>query len=326
MKKSIGIDIAKSSFEISVYDGVSFNNISYNTNNLRAFKKFIKDIKPDENTKFIMEPTGTYHIKMANFLHKNNYRVYLAHPFKVKNFRNMKYVKTKTDPVDARIIAEYGFTQDLLEYTPKEPQYQLLLTKMKTIEGLKKTRIALNNRIEALKAGELDEESIRSLEKIISELEKQIEKLDKECSDIINKYFKKEKELLSKIPGIGKVCTNIIIAHFEGFKNFASARQAASFIGITPCEYSSGTSVKKKPRISKCGSAYVRNMIFMGALTASSKNKSCRELYERLLKKNKSKKQALVAVAHKLLRQAFGVLKHMRPFDSNYCDERFLAK
>jgi len=45
----------------------------------------------------------------------------------------------------------------------------------------------------------------------------------------------------------------------------------------------------------------------------------CRELYERLVSKGKAKKLALVAVAHKLLRQAYGVLKNKRPFDENFC-------
>lgn len=326
MKKSIGIDIAKCSFEVSIYDGVSFKNMSYKTNNLRAFKKLIGDVKPDEDTKFILEPTGTYHLKLANFLHKNKFKVYVAHPYKVKNFRNMKNVKSKTDPVDARIIAEYGFTQDIAEYNPKEPQYQLLLTKMKTIDSLLKTRNSLSNRIEALDSGELDTESIHSLNKVISEINLQIEKLEKECDIIVNTYFREEKELLSTIPGIGKVCTNVILAHYEGFKNFDSARQAASFVGITPNEYSSGTSVHKKSRISKCGSAYVRNKLFMGALSAMRNNKSCRELYDRLISRHKSKKQALIAVAHKLLRQAFSVLKNKRMYDENYIDERFAVK
>jgi len=43
-----------------------------------------------------------------------------------------------------------------------------------------------------------------------------------------------------------------------------------------------------------------------------------REQYQRLLSNGKSKMVAMIAAANKLLRQAFGVLKSGKPFDTNY--------
>jgi transposase len=81
----------------------------------------------------------------------------------------------------------------------------------------------------------------------------------------------------------------------------------------------SGSSVKKSGKIKKMGNPYARKILYMAALSAIRFNKYCRELYERLISKGKAKKLALVAVAHKLLRQAYGVLKNKRPFDENFC-------
>ena len=53
----------------------------------------------------------------------------------------------------------------------------------------------------------------------------------------------------------------------------------------------------------------MRKILFMCSLSAYKHNKSCKDLYERLVSAGKSKKLALMAVANKLIRQAFGVVK-----------------
>jgi len=52
--------------------------------------------------------------------------------------------------------------------------------------------------------------------------------------------------------------------------------------------------------------------------SASKCNKACRELYERLLAKGKAKKMALIAVANKLLKQAFAIAKKQTKYQENY--------
>ncbi|PZW38742.1 hypothetical protein LX95_02405, partial [Mesonia algae] len=47
-------------------------------------------------------------------------------------------------------------------------------------------------------------------------------------------------------------------------------------------------------------------------------NKACKEIYERIVAKGKSKKLALIAVANKLLKQAFAIAKSGLPYDENY--------
>nr|WP_281340822.1 transposase [Sulfurihydrogenibium sp. YO3AOP1] len=103
------------------------------------------------------------------------------------------------------------------------------------------------------------------------------------------------------------------------FERFKSVKDISSFIGISPSPYESAACVKKSGWIKKMGNPYVRKILYMAALSAIRFNKYCRELYERLVSKGKAKKLALVAVAHKLLRQAYGVLKSRRPFDENFC-------
>jgi len=118
----------------------------------------------------------------------------------------------------------------------------------------------------------------------------------------------------------------MIISLFDSFEHFENAKQASSFIGITPVPYESGTSVKRKGSISKQGNTLARKLLYRTSLSGVQSNALFKPPYERLLEKGKSKKQALIAVAHKLLRIAFGVLKNNRPFCVDYCGDKKIAK
>lgn len=66
------------------------------------------------------------------------------------------------------------------------------------------------------------------------------------------------------------------------------------------------------------GNKKLRNLLFLCAFSACRHNKGCRELYDRLVAKGKSKKLALIAVANKLLKQAFAIAKSGLPYDENH--------
>ena len=65
------------------------------------------------------------------------------------------------------------------------------------------------------------------------------------------------------------------------------------------------------------GGSLVRHTLYMGTLNAKKKG-TCKELFERLVAKGKNKKPAIIAVANKLLKQVFGVVKNECLFDRNY--------
>ena len=104
----------------------------------------------------------------------------------------------------------------------------------------------------------------------------------------------------------------------NGFTNFENASQLCCYAGITPIIRESGSSVRGKSRISKMGNPKLRNLLFMCSFTACKHNKACREIYQRIIAKGKSKKLALIAVCNKLLKQAFAVVKSGLPYDENF--------
>lgn len=95
-------------------------------------------------------------------------------------------------------------------------------------------------------------------------------------------------------------------------------RQLISYAGLSPREYSSGSSIKAKARICKQGGKTLRNILYMCAMNAIKTNNTCKQLYERLITKGKNGKLALIAVCNKLLKQVFAVASNQTMFNNNY--------
>ena len=101
-------------------------------------------------------------------------------------------------------------------------------------------------------------------------------------------------------------------------KRFTDAKALAAFAGLAPRVIESGSSVRGRGILSHYGVTWLRSQLYMCALSAMRWNKQCRELYLRLRAKGKSKKTAILAVAHKLIRQIYAVLTNNTLFDKNY--------
>ncbi|MGB1247530.1 MAG: transposase, partial [Chitinophagales bacterium] len=123
---------------------------------------------------------------------------------------------------------------------------------------------------------------------------------------------------LETIPGMGRKTAVMLLVVTNYFKDFHTSGQLCSYAGLTPLIRQSGSSVKGRERISKMGNGKLRNLLFMCSFNACKYNKSCKELYERIVAKGKSKKLALIAVCNKLLKQAFAIAKSGLIYDENY--------
>jgi transposase len=127
---------------------------------------------------------------------------------------------------------------------------------------------------------------------------------------------------ISSIKGIGKRATAMLIVFTQGFKYTHNHRQLISFAGLSPSEYSSGTSIQAKSRIYKKGGKNLRDVLYMCAMNAIKNNVACKALYERLRANGKTGKQALIAVCNKLLKQVFAVVKNNTLYQPNYCSAK----
>lgn len=323
----IGIDVSKSSLSVCILNSESKNYFTV-PNKIKSFGRFLKkiDYLDLSNAKFVMEATGIYHLLFAKYLAERDYDVRVLNPLIIKRYSQMSLSRVKTDKSDSFMIAQYASTL-LGEYGKFKlrlsVQYKMELM-LKAVDDINKQKTSLHNQIEALNHNPFADNQIKSCYKeLVSNMNRAISKLEKQIKEIMEKEFPDIYKLLKTIPGVGIKMNAIIISILSSFENFPSAEKVTSFLGICPSPFESGSSVKTKGSISKKGSPYIRKTLYMCALSAIRFNKPCKDLYERLKAKGKVWRQIAIAVANKLIRQAFGVLKSRLAFDANFVEKRF---
>ena len=321
-KAVIGVDVSKDEISVAVLvEGkeVEFSCKNKGTDFEKRIIKILKGINKSEIL-IVMENTGNYHLKLAFYLHNCGYSVCVVNPFIIKKYAEMKMKRAKTDKADAKIIANFGRTADDLKmFVPKSDVQYKIEIKLKAIEDFQKIINSLLNQMNALKQIPVcNSELIKPYQKTVDELSKQIKQLEKEIDSLVSEHYQKEKKILESVPGVGKRASAMMVSMLSGFESFETGKQVASFLGICPSPYQSGTSIKKKGRISKKGNAYIRKLLFMCALPASRFNEGCRLLYQRLRQKGKDSRLALIAVANKLIKICFACLKNRTFYNKNY--------
>lgn len=320
----VGIDVAKETLAASIFDGLKHEYIMIdytqkiiNKELIERFKKFKTSVV------FVMEATGVYHSRLADWLYSAGYDVAIINPLIIKRYAQMKMTRVKTDKSDCTIIAEYGYKEELNLFIPKSKETIEVGNILKIIEDfLHQKSITESQKHALMHQANYSKEIVAVYEKHIRFISKEILMLKRKMELLLKQHFISEYTLLSSIKGVGLMSSAMIVSVFDSFRNFVNAKQVSSFVGIAPAPYESGTSVKRRGAISKQGSPLARKLLFMATLSGMRFNELLKTHYVRLLEKGKSKKQAMIAVAHKLLRIAFGVLKHKKPFSLNHVNER----
>jgi transposase len=318
-KKWIGVDVSKEVIDIAIYDGKQYTLFQIK-NQKKAIIKFFSKLEKAGEYHVVMEATGIYHLVLFTALIELEFAVSVVNPLIIKRYSEMKMKRAKTDIVDARLIAMYAFEQKpKLSQLPNATQ-EKIFSLFKAVEVFQKIMTSLNNRLLALKSYNCQHETvINEIKKNIRSAKSSIKKLENEIYDIIENNYAQLNKRLMQIPGVGPKTSSMIIGCFGYFENFDNAKQVVSFAGLNPNPRLSGKSVNRGSNISKKGNPLLRKMLYLAALSAKTCNPNCKMIYERLLNKGMPKMKALVAVAHKLLRQIFAIAKYNRIWRPDYC-------
>ena len=319
MKLIIGIDVSKKKLDLSVYNGEQHKALCVKNDKI-SIERILKSFSHNkDNNLFVMEATGVYHLQLATILHEQGFKVEVIKPLIIKRFAQMKMMRAKTDAVDARIIAEYGYEQKVSLFQPRTRERQKIIKMLKAVDAFIETKENYRNRLEALSQDPLQIKSVtNSYEQIIRNAERKIAKFEVELLQIVKEHYSEVYNRLLTIKGVGVKTAVVIIGFFGKFEDFENSKQVASFIGINPSPKESGSSIRGRGRISKKGNSYLRKQLYMTSLSAMQHNKSCKEFYERLTSKGKEHKVCRVAVVNKLIKQIFAILKYDRVYDPNY--------
>lgn len=318
-KVVIGIDVAKDKLDVAVLQAGEWIKRVQVPNTASGHARLVRMARRFEWVHVVLEATGSYHSRLVTALLDAAVPVSVVNPLVIKRYAQMKLRRIKTDRSDAMLLAEYGteINPGLYRLPPQgvRPLRQL----QAQVDLFIKHRTALVNQLHALETlPDALASCRRILRQAIRQLDAHLKKLELEQQRIIDRAFAKERALLESIAGIGPRTSTVLLTTVGDLSQFDNHNQLAAFVGLNPKPVQSGTSLRPRAHISKQGHARMRTAFYMAAWSASAHNPACRALYERLLGRGKPKRVALIAVANKLLKQAFAIVKSGAPYDPNY--------
>jgi transposase len=333
LKQVAGIDVAQKELVVSlgrmdqdltveVFDYKVFSN------NQKGFKALIqwgeKQVKNDIKIRYVMEATGVYHESLAYYLTDNNLEASIVLPNKISNFFRTLDVNTITDKTASQAIARFGLERKLEVWKKPKKIFRDLKQLTRERDQLIADRTVLKNQLHAEQAQAFpNQSSITRVSKRIKLIDKQDLEIKTEIAGIVKKDpdLVKKVNIITTIPGVGKLTAVIVLAETNGFELIRNKKQLVSYSGLDIKLKDSGTSVKGKLRISKKGNRHIRKAMHMPALSAMRFNEQHKALFVRLVSKHGIKMKAVVAVQRKILELIYVIFKTDVPFNKDYAQE-----
>lgn len=319
----VGIDIASATFMACVIKSpvhvvASPKRFDNDTEGFIAFESWLAESGVTHaNAILCMEATGVYGEGLAYHLTAHQWWLSVSPPLQVK--QAFYPIGHKTDAVDSRQIAEYAFRfrDHLHRFVPKEEIIQQVKVLLQVRELYVGQKTAHLNSLKALKrkvvrtplAEALHEKSIAQLKADIKTIESEIKTLFNQDSD-----FGQQLSLLLTIPGVGLLLASHIVVLSQTMRDPFNPRALAAYLGISPYQHSSGTSVHKQPSSRHFGPASVRKLLHLAARSRSAHHPSARLYYNRKVAAGKPKPLVLNNMANRLIRIICAVLRSRQPF------------
>lgn len=251
-----------------------------------------------QRVRVCLEATGVYGLDVALLLSAHQQlEVVVANPRAVRHFAQALMRRSKSDPLDALVLWEFAQRMPCRPWVRPEKNTLALWAIARRLEALTKQRTAEKNRAHAAGVSQALPPCVRrSIARTLRALQREIQQL-------------------RSVPGIGTVSAIQVLAELLLLPADRDVRQWVAYAGLDPREYSSGTSLRKYPRISKVGNRHLRHALYMPALVASRHEPHLRAFYEQLLARGKKKRPALIAVARKLLHAIYGMFRSGQDYD-----------
>jgi transposase len=320
----LGIDVSKDKLDVALLQEEHCLH-KVITNNPKGFEQlghWLKNRKTGE-VHACLEATGQYGDAVARYLYQEGHQVSVVNPARIKAYATSQLSRNKTDKSDAVLIARFCEKEGPPLWTPPPESFVILQALIRRLQDLQDMRQQERNR---LKSGVTTHQVVQDLNEHVAYLDKQIANLLKEIHDHIDKNpdLKQQRDLLVTIPGIAELTAARLLGEIRNISEFENAPQLAAYAGLTPNQRISGSSVRRKSRISKTGNANLRTCIYMPAIVAWKHNPIIHAFCERLKNNGLKNMEIVVAAMRKLLHLVYGILKSGKPFDPLFLDHQVL--
>lgn len=332
-KLFVGVDVGKEGLVAALAHSAwqTLSNPRPFPNTPRGYAGLVRWVGHSQNGRSIhlcAESTGVYGEKFIQYISaRTGWRVSIVNPLQAKRFFESQLVRTKTDPSDAEKLAAFAAACNPPAYQPRSREMEELYQLIKAYWGFQKLWVQQRNRLKDQNCRARPSKPVRIFFVRAVEI---LGKLVREAKEEIGLFVKtrpslKQKvELLSSIPGIGTLSACQILALLSSKIKGRTVKQVISYAALAPVEKQSGTSIRVPAHLPPQGNKAVQGILHMPTLVAIRYNPPVRKLWERLLKRRKTKRQALGACRAKLLRICLGVLKSQKPFSASLHNKKSL--
>lgn len=293
----VGVDVSKPGLDICLGGGAAPFNLDNTAAGIASLIKRLK-AQPVAARLVVVEATGGYENKLLEALLIAEIPVARVNPQRPRCFAESRGVHAKTDPIDARILADFArFNEDLLHQAALVSENMTMLRALvaRRRQLVEQCVINQNQREHATLAAVRD--SVNRMVKLLRAEVVAVELLIQAAIDS-DPALMARQEKLETVKGIGKRVARVIVSEMPELGIIGRA-QAAALVGVAPFNDDSGK--RNGTRSIRGGRCTVRAAIYMATLVASRYNPVIKAHYQHLLSRGKPKKVALVACMRKMI-------------------------
>lgn len=306
--KVVGIDVGKVWLDVNVYGE---NKVNRWQNDRLGASQLGDKLSQMVIKLVVVEASGGWERRIHIELSQRGLGVAVVNPTRVRSFARAMGQLAKTDPIDARNIAEFGFKI--------EPKAQKMISPAREKLAALVTRryqVITMITMEKNRAVTAPESSSEYIAKHLDWLAQDLADLDETINQCLeaDENWQKEAAVLESTPGVGKVTVFTLLADLPELGKL-NRQKIAALVGVAPYNRDSGT--KRGKRRIFGGRASIRRVLYMATLSASRHNPVIRDFYQRLLAAGKPKKVALTACMRKLLTILNAMMRTGKAWDSS---------
>ena len=265
----------------------------------------------DDRTHVVMESTSVYWESIAICLHEAGHVVSVVNAAQIKFFAKSLLRRGKTDVLDAELIAHYGEVMRPACWTPPEAELMELRALVRGRDAVVELITLEKGRHHAMEhQARPTPTALEWVEARQGFLEAQLKAANQAIGALIKSSaaLQSQVDVLVSVPGVGLLTAVTLLTETMHMGGMTHSDQWAAFAGLSPMPCQSGN-FTGKTRMSRIGNARLRRAFYLCALTSSRMDNPLGDFYRRLSGSGKPKKVALIALARKIIRICFAVLK-----------------
>lgn len=314
----VGIDPSAETFTVAVYPSGTPRSFSNTAEGIDSLVQWLQSQGLQaEQTMLCVENTGVYAEVLCYSLHERGFALVLLDPRKV--WKAFGHGQPKSDPLDSRKIAEYGFryADTLRLWQPHELLVEQIRVILTTREQLVQQKTATQNARASLSHKVIQTPAAnRALEATLTHLKEQITALEAELKRLIQSHptLLQGATLLMSAPGVGWLLSAQFLVLSAGFREIPPYRRLAQYLGLAPNEHTSGTSVRKRPRSRRYGPATARKLLHLAARSLRTHDEATRHYFLRKTAEGKPTALVLNNIANQLLKRLCAILRDRTPY------------